>query len=240
MSIKYLSAHAIQTGDTVESLVSQYRLSSWRAIAESPANASIQSKLADQGDLPTGLIINIPPNAAELSRERIYVLNRLRPKCLAHFDKLQESADTVLRQAVLEAEVFLDSRVVRQKLSALRAEVGEALRDIAELALPLVPICNGMTYTHAAQPADHAATESASDPQCGLCWVVMPEVLALWSGMWEEDLWMAKWQGLDTRSAWEMTSRHLNMVRSVVVQRIDQRIRDALSLQRQLLVETGH
>jgi hypothetical protein len=240
MSIKYLSAHTVQDGDTIESLVSQYRLSSWQAIAESPANNALRSMLSDQRDLPIGLVINIPPGAADLSRERIYGLNRLKPECLKHFDQLQESADTDLQQAVLVAESLADSHEVRQVLFALRADVEAAIRELAERALPLVLICKGMAYTHVAQPADHAVSERATDPRNGLYWALSPDALALWGGMWEEDLWMAKWQDLDMRSAWEATSRHLHLVRSVVVQQIDQRLRETLSLQRQLRAEFGN
>ena len=240
MSIKYLSAHTIQIGDTVESLVSQYRLSSWRAIADSPANTALRSKLSDQSDLPIGLIISIPPNAAELSMERIYALNRLRPECLKHFDQLQESAETDLRQAILVVESLADSGEVRHVLIALRANVEDAIRDIAERASALVPICKGMAYTHAAQPTDRAAAECATDPRSGLYWALSPDVLAQWAGMWEQDLWMAKWQDLDVQSAWKATGRHLNMVRSIVIQQIDQRIRETLTLQRQLRGESGN
>ena len=239
MGIRFLSAHTVQDGDTIDSLVIRYRLSSSRAIAECPANVSILSKLPDRSRLPAGLVLSIPPSVFDLARDRIYALNRLKPACLAHFDKLQVSADTELQQAVLTAEALIESRVVRQILSALRMEVGKAIADIAEQALPLVPICKGMALTHAAQPTDHAATESATDPQCGLYWAVSPDMLALWRGMWEQDLWMAKWHNLERRSAWEAARQYLNTVRSLVAQQIDQRIRDALSLQRQLQAETG-
>jgi len=238
VGIKYLSAHTMQDGDTIASLVVRYRLSSRRAIVECPANVSLLSKLPDPGRPPAGFILHIPPSVSDLTRDRIYALNRLKPACLEHFDKLQAFADSELQPALSATEALLESQVVRQTLSALRVEVEEAIADIAGQALPLAAICKGMACTHLAQPIDRAVSESAADPRCGLYWAVSPDALVLWSGMWDEDLWMAKWQDLGTRSNWEKTCQYLNTVRSIVVQQIDQRIRDALSLQRQMHAES--
>ena len=238
MGTRILSAHTMQDGDTIASLVVRYRLSSNRAIVECPANVALLSKLSDPDRPPAGFILHIPPSVSDLARDRIYVLNRLKPACLEHFDKLQAFADSELQPALSAVEALLESQVVRQTLSALRVEVEEAIAAIAGQALPLAAMCKGMACTHLAQPIDRAVTESAADPRCGLYWAVSPDALALWSGMWSEELWMARWQGHDNQSNWEKTCQYLNTVRSLVIQQIDQRIRDALALQRQLHAES--
>jgi SAM-dependent methyltransferase len=184
LGTRILSAHTMQDGDTIASLVVRYRLSSNRAIVECPANVALLSKLSDPDRPPAGFILHIPPSVSDLARDRIYVLNRLKPACLEHFDKLQAFADSELQPALSAVEALLESQVVRQTLSALRVEVEEAIAAIAGQALPLAAMCKGMACTHLAQPIDRAVTESAADPRCGLYWAVSPDALALWSGMW--------------------------------------------------------
>ena len=60
MSIKFTSMHTVRDGDTLASLVVQYRLSSEKAILDIELNASIRDQLGRSGDLPVGLIVHIP------------------------------------------------------------------------------------------------------------------------------------------------------------------------------------
>ena len=83
MSSTRNTIHKVAVGDTLDSLVTAYRLSSTRAILDTESNASVRSLLLKGGELPVDLVIHIPPNAADILRRRMNRLNELKPVILA-------------------------------------------------------------------------------------------------------------------------------------------------------------
>lgn len=236
MSIHYLSAHKVRAGDTLESLVARYRLSSPRAITDIPANKPVRARLIGSSDLPPGLMIRIAPNAGQLVKERLYLLHALRPAFLAHFDEL-ESLHVELEAALRDAGAPLDCARAWTVVGRLQDAVLTAIDSIALRAAPLVDICRGMAHTHVAEDTDHAAVSSAQDSHCGLYWSLSPATLELWRDMWALSLWLDKWQDQASDRAWLLATRYLNTVRSIVVQQVDRRIREAQKLERSLMQE---
>lgn len=239
MSIKFVSAHTVAPGDSAESIVVQYRLSSWLAVTDMPANEPSRSQLLRQGDLPAGLLLNIPPNAAYLARERLQLLHLIMPKFHAHFAELRGYSESALQSVVLAATSPAESAAVVTELANLRDRVAESVRVLAHAAEPLVGICQGMAHTHIAQPMDHAAVQAAGDSLCGLYWAISPPRLQLWQNMWAEDLWADKWSNQEPQAAWQLATQYLTTVQSLVVQHLDQRLRETQAMERKLQREAG-
>jgi hypothetical protein len=239
MSIKFVSAHTVAPGDTAESIVGQYRLSSWLAVTDMPANEASRPVLLSQGDLPPGLQLSIPPNAAHLARERLQLLHRIMPKFNAHFAELRGYSESALQSAVLAARNPAESATVATELANLRDRVAESVRLLAHAAEPLVGICQGMAHTHMAQSMDHAAVQAAGDSLCGLYGAISPPRLQLWQNMWAEDVWADKWCDEEPQSAWQLATQYLTTVQSLVVQHLDQRLRETQAMERKLQSEAG-
>ncbi len=237
MSITFLSRHVAKSGDTLESLVSEYRLSSWRAIADIEANLSLRGQLVVRGTLPLGLMISIPPNAGELLKERLYLLHRVRPAFLSHFDGQALHAEQKLGASLLKAKAPDEAQGLAEVLATMQKEIDLTIENLARQTWPLVSICVGMTHTHVAERIDKLAAGTLGDSQCGLYWAISPPILGLWQQLWDLDTWLGKWQGLDSGAAWQLVQQFQNTVRSLVVQQIDKRIRDAQKLERDLLQE---
>ena len=237
MGVKFLAIHTAQAGDTVDSLTQAYRLSSRLAITDIPANRNARTTLLAIDELPEGMRINIPPNAGELCKERLYALHRDRSSFLAHFDALQSSAESTLRSAVLATDRPFESAAVQQVLSELHEAVAAGIDTMASNTAPLVQICQGMAHTHVADWKDNAAVEAAADPLCGLYWAISPGALELWRDMWTDTVWSHKWQDKEPKAAWRLAEQFLTTVRSIVVQQIDQRIRETQALERRLQSE---
>jgi hypothetical protein len=234
MSIKFLSRHVAKPGDTLESLVSEYRLSSWRAIADIEANLPVRGQLVIRGTLPLGLMVSIPPNASELLKERLYLLHRVRPAFLAHFDGQALQVEQDLVKSLLKAGAPEEAEGMAELLAALQKEVDLTIEDLAHQTWPLVSICVGMTHTHVAERIDILAAGTLSDSLCGLYWAISPPILGLWQQLWDMDTWLGKWRGRDPAAASQLVQQFQNTVRSLVVQQIDQRIREAQKLERDL------
>lgn len=234
MSIRFLSMHVAKPGDTLESLVSEYRLSSWRAIADIQSNVSLRGKLVVRGTLPVGLMVNIPPNAGNLLKERLHLLHKVRPVFLAHFDRQALHAEQTLCASLLNARLPDEVEGVAADLAAMQNEVDTVIEDLACETWPLVSICVGMTHTHVADRTDKMAAGTVSDSLCGLYWAISPPILGLWQQLWDLDMWLGKWQGRDPDAASQLVQQFQNTVRSLVVQQIDKRIREAQRLERDL------
>ncbi len=234
MTIRYTSIHTTKEGDTVESLVEQYRLSSARALLEIEPNAAVRERLSAGGALPAGLTVHIPPNAVDLVRDRQYRLHEIRPVLLSHFDTMLEIAEADLRPALEKVSAPAESDEVFGVVEQLAEYVTESISTIAANTRPLVDIAVGMSLTYVATELDHAASNAANDPRCGLYWAITPPVLEQWESMWVADLWRARWSGAGADDAWANTSQYKVTIRSIVVQQIDARIREAQSLERQL------
>jgi len=239
MSIKFVSAHTVAPGDSAESIVGRYKLSSWLAVIDMPANEASRSQLPSHGDLPAGLLLNIPPNAAHLARERLHLLHRITPGFHAHFAELRSYSESALRSAVLATQNPAESAAVATELANLGDRVAASVALLAHAAEPLLAICQGMAHTHIAQPMDHAAVQAAGDSLCGLYWAISPPRLQLWQNMWAEDLWADKWCNEEPQAAWQLATQYLTTVQSLVVQHLDQRLRETQAMERKLQREAG-
>lgn len=237
MTIKFSSIHTTREGDTLEALVEQYRLSSERALLEIAPNEALRNRLQGNEALPAGLVIHIPPNAVDLVRERLYRLHEIRPVLLSHFDTMRDVAESDLRPVLAGTPAPADSRDAFDVLVKLAEYVTESVSTMAANTRSLVDIGAGLSHTHVATDMDRAVAEAAQDPRCGLYWSVTPPVLSQWETMWDQDLWQARWDGAGSDDAWNSASQHKVTIRSIVVQQVDMRIREAQSLERQLRAE---
>jgi hypothetical protein len=237
MGIKFLSSHTIKPGDTLESLARDYRLSSWRAVAEIESNWSLIGQFPARSKLPVGTLVRIPPNAGDLVKERLYLLHRIRPAFLTHFDQQRSVVENDLHNSFLGPAAQQDSGAIANLLHAMQSEVHKAIAGIAKEAWPLVSICAGMTHTHVAQAVDRMAAATSGDSLCGLYWAITPPVLRLWQEIWQPETWAGKWAGREPDAAWLLAHQFQNTVGSLVVQQIDQRLREAQKLERNLQQE---
>lgn len=238
MSITFVSRHIVKPGDTVDSLLRDYRLSCRSALSDIKANSDCRDILMSADDLPPGLPINIPPNAALLVKERTYILHRLLPKVRGEFARLREASETCLKPVILGHD-GADSAGRIEALNELAAATLEAIDRVAEDAWPLVGVCVGMSQTHVGEEYDRLAAGTTNDALCGLYWALTPMKLGVWREAWNADTHTAKWRGHDPDSAWSASARYLTTVESLVVQQLDTRIREAQSLERRLLGEAS-
>ena len=236
MTITYVSAYTVQEGDTPEKLVRDYRLSSWQAIVGIRENKPLKSRLED--GLEPGLVIHIPPNANDLLQQRTYSLDRLRPVIQAHFDDLQARCEGRLRPLLHETAIAADSETVNQQITELAAHIDAEIDRIATLSKPLANICEGIARTHIAADIDRAVANALANPRAGLYWSVTPEVLGVWSGMWDLELWKSR-LNIAAGGGWQSVQQYMTTVRSLVLQSIDKRLRDTLTQRRQLALETN-
>ena len=234
MTIRFTSIHRTSDGDTVDALVEQYRLSSERALLEIEPNAAIRERLQAGGALPAGLTVHIPPNAVDLVRQRQYRLHEIRPVLLSHFDTMLEIAETDLRPVLEASSSPVDSEEGFDVLARLAEYVAESVSTIAANTRPLVDLAVGMSLTHVATDMDRAAANAASDPRCGLYWTITPLILEQWEAMWHPELWRARWGGAGADDPWGSASQYKVTIRSIVVQQVDTRIREAQALEREL------
>lgn len=237
MSAIHSVVHRTREGETLDSLVQKYQLSSRLAILDAEKNAAIRAQLSIDGGLATGLFVQIPPNAERLIQRRIFTLNQLRPVLLAHFDTLEELAASELHAALLNdtppygtANVSNALRDLEEFVAASFERFGGNSHELAELGIAL-------SLTHVATTDDHALAAGSRAPNAGLNWAVSSAGLARWQSMWSRDHWDEKWDSVSSGTAVRLTTQYIRTVRSIVVQHTDQRVRQALQLQRLLLAE---
>lgn len=237
MTAGQLSAHVVRDGDTIDGIVDRYGLSSRAALTKIPANQPLKSHFAERGPLPDGLLVYIPPRAVLLARDRVYCLQSVRPRVIAHFDDCRERLANELGPAILGEEAPGEAGVVQELLSALGAAAIETIESVSRSMQPLVPVCQALVLTHVAEETDHAVVGAAEDPLCPLYWCITPPILNFWSGFWEPPVWQEKWLGTSAEEAFRLLERQLNTLSSLVVQRFDQRIRDSQALENRLRFE---
>jgi len=245
MTVVWVSKHVIKPLDTADTLVREYRLSSWSAIVDIDANRNCRAELSDPDNLPSGTTIDIPPNAGHLVKDRLYCLHRLGPLLRHHFAAMQREAELVLRQALCHSGGAAgngNKNCITDPVKALLLlsdQVAKGIDALAEHASPLVTVCVGMAQTHVVQDYDRKAAGTAGDPLCGLYWALTPAKLKLWRRIWDRGTHEAKWSGLDPDAAWIVSQQYLTTIRSLVLQQLDTRIREAQNLERRLFAEQG-
>ncbi len=239
VSIRYLTVHRVQQGDTVASLTERYGLGCNRALTDIEANQRLNLAASPSTRLETGAVVQIPPDARQLVRNRIYALYALRPQIVTHFDDMQAQTEArVLPLLVDEIQAEIPERI-NTVLAELGAELQSAIDRITESAQALVQICEALACTYVGDSDDRAAAGAIHDPMCGIAWSVTPAALDLWRNLWAAEMWFDKWSGKSPLDAQQTTARFVNTVRSIITQKIDQRLRDAQSLQRRLEADFG-
>ena len=229
--------HEVRSGQTLESLVVVYRLSSRAAILDSPGNAAIRSQLSVDGELPMGLFVQIPPNAHEILRARIQLLNELKPVLRAHFDTLRDLAESDLVPVLRSGSPPFNSGEVTSVLQNLGEFSQRAIDQIGANSMKFVELGSAMNLTHVATNQDLALAASSGRAMAGLSWAVSSNVLSAWQSMWTRELWDNKWAGKSGDTAAQLTMQHMMTVRSIVVQQADRHLRESLLLQQRLLSE---
>lgn len=236
MSIKYSSVYIAQSGETLESIARAFRLSSRKAVIDSPGNRSL-SGLSPGTTLAAGTRVQIPPNSNQLLKERLYALHAVRPLVVEHFDGLRRRAEQDLRDTALKNVVPQTHEEIRSALSGMRAMVCDGLSELAQASAVLADIGRGMAETHVGTANDQSVSGSSVDIMTGLYWLVSAQYMAVWSDMWNIDTWTDRWSGKNSANAWTVAIQYLNTVHSIVIQQIDARIREAVRLERALLGE---
>ena len=229
--------HEVRSGQTLASLVADYRLSSKAAILDSPGNAAIRSQLSVDGELPVDLFVQIPPNAHDVLSERMRLLNELKPVLLAHFDTLRGLAESDLLPALRIDSPPFRSDEVMSVLQNLGEFSRRAIDQIGANSIGFVDLGKAMNLTHVATFQDSALAASSGHALAGLSWAVSSNGLPAWQSMWTRDLWDDKWEGRSSDVAAQLTMQTITTVRSIVVQQGDRHFRESLLLQKRLQSE---
>ena len=237
MSATRNTVHEIRAGQTLASLVADYRLSSKAAILDCPGNVKIRSQLAAEGELPVDLFVQIPPNAHDVLRERMQLLNELKPVLLTHFDTLRDLAESDLLPALRNDSPPFQSDEVLSVPQNLGEFSQRAIDQIATNSVRFVELGKAMSLTHVGTYQDSALAASSGDPIAGLTWAVSSHGLSIWQSLWTRDVWGAKWEGRSIEAAAQLTMQYITTVRSIVVQQTDRHFRETLLLQQRLQSE---
>ena len=237
MSATRYSIHTVSEGETLDSLISDYRLSSGAAILDIDGNASVRSQLNAGGNLPAGLIINIPPNAEDILRRRTSKLHELRPVLLAHFGTLRELADSGLLPALKNGTYPFDSDEINSVLQDLQEFSVAAIDHLSVSSNIFVELASAMSLTHVASSDDHELAASSGFPSAGLVWAISRDGIGGWEALWTRDLLDGRWNTDSPKAAAKGTMDILTTIQSVVIQPLDRRLRESLLLQQRLQAE---
>lgn len=237
MNITRYTVHKVRSGQTLASLIADYRLSSKAAILDSPGNAANRSDLAVDGELPVNLLVQIPPRAEDILQERMRLANELKPVLLAHFDTLRELAETDLLPSLMEGISPFHSDRVSSVLQQLNEFSRLAIDRIGANTVRFIELGKAMSLTHVGTAEDRALAATSGYAMAGLDWAVSSRGLSAWQSMWERELWDNKWDSRSSEAAAESTLQYITTVRSIVVQQVDRHFRESLLLQKRLQAE---
>jgi len=237
MNVSRGSVHKVRAGDTLASLVVKYRLSSRAAILDSGKNAASRSKLTVDGELPIDLIVHIPPRAEDVLKERMNMLNVLKPVLLAHFDTLQELVSTKLLPALTKDTAPFHSDEVGLVLQDLGEFSRIAIEQTGANSSRFAELGSAMSLTHLATSEDRGLAASSGNAMAGLSWAISAAGMSAWQSMWARDLWDNRWESASPESAAQSTMQYITTVRSIVAQQTDRHFRASLLLQRRLQSE---
>lgn len=238
MSSTGVLIHKLGEGETLDSLVAGYRLSSAAAILDIEGNASIRSELERKGGLPSGLFVRIPPNAEDILQRRMHELNLLKPVFLAHFDTLQELVDADLLPALDNDVSPFGSDEVSAVLRNLEKFSQNAREQIGASANVFLEMGSAMSLTHVATRDDRALAAATGNPIAGLTWAISDHGLSAWTSLWTRDVMELRWGKGSTSKDAQAIQAYLTTVRSIVVQSVDRRFRESFSLQLKLQAES--
>lgn len=237
MSATGNTVHVVRSGQTLASLVADYRLSSKAAILDSPGNAAIRAQLSVDGELAVDLFIQIPPNAYAVLKARMQLLNEMKPVLRAHFDTLRDLAESDLLPALRDAGPPFQSDELVSVLQNLGEFSERSIDQIGATATGFAELGKAMSLTHVSTSEDRALATTSGHPMAALSWAVSSNGLSAWQSMWARDLWDDKWEGESSAAAADLTMQYITTVRSIVVQNADRHFRESLLLQRRLQSE---
>lgn len=231
-----LILHHVQPGETLADIAARYGLSSWQALAFAPDNAALLERQA-AGALPIpGSRLHVPPDARMLLEQRIRVVHQLRALLQRHFEALDGEHESRLPD-LLERSPDADVATARELLDVLNQRVHDEVERAHAAARDLAGVNRGLLLTHLYDRDDLARYAGGDVAVVGLNWLLTPQLLAVWYGMWDAPFWVGRWRGVDAGEATALTARHLNLVRSKVLQQVDVRLRQAQAQVRDLNAE---
>lgn len=237
MSTTGNTIHKVKAGDTLNSLVASYRLSSTRAILDTESNASVRTLLLKDGDLPVDLVIHIPPNADQILRQRMERLLELKPVLLAHFDTLQELTIAELLPALASDSCPYRSDEVASVLYNLREFSLKTIEQVSASSVIFVELATAISLTHVSTRDDRALGAMSRFPAAGLNWAISEAGLNVWKSLWDRNDGDPKWAKESPDDVVRSLLDYQMTVRSIVVQNADRRFRESLLLQQKLRAE---
>lgn len=232
---RMLSKYEVGRYDTAESISRGYRMS-WQAIRDIPANEHLRHRLPDSGKVATGLLLSIPPHAGRLVRERLSALNRLRAQIMAHFDRLDQRAETELMPLLAVTGSPLECAQVQKKMAELAEDALVEVEFLMQSMTALADLCMALAHTHVGTDADRRVNASAG-ANSGIYWLLPREKVQAWEGLWALANWSDRWSLCDGDAAWGKLDQFSTTIRSIAVQSIDDKIRRDIALERQLINE---
>jgi hypothetical protein len=229
--------HKVVAGDTLNSLVARYRLSSPRAILDAKSNAPVRTELLEGDHLPVDLIIHIPPNAEEVLRRRMDGLLALKPVLLAHFNTLQELTIAELLPALASDSCPYRSDEVSSVLYNLGEFSLKTIEQVTASSIVFVELATAMSLTHVATRDDQVLGSRSGIPAAGLNWAISENGLNAWKSLWDRNGLGAIWAKESPDDVVRSLLDYQMTVRSIVVQHVDRRFRESLLLRQKLQAE---
>ena len=168
MSTTGNTIHKVREGDTLNSLVARYRLSSTKAILDAESNAPVRTELLNGSQLPVDLVIHIPPNADEILRQRMDGLLGLKPVLLAHFNTMQELTNAELLPALSSDAPPYRSDEVSSVFYNLREFSLRTIEQVSASAIVFVGLAAAMSLTHVSTHDDQVLGGMSGSPAAGL------------------------------------------------------------------------
>lgn len=229
---KLSAIHRTGPDESLHLVAAKFRLGSWRAVAFAPGNEHIAGfdRLAA---LPPGTVLRIPPKAHDLLKERVYLLHRVR----AALDREFRTHHSLFVRDIASGplpEPLTDPAVVRALLGNLQSSLEEVIEQTRAACCPFAFINSGLVITHLHNDGDLRRYVGGDDSIMGFYWLLEPPLVDAWSGMWSVDYWVSRWDGCDRETAVDRADKHLNVIRSKVLQQVDSRLRQALAAMSEL------
>ena len=237
MSTTGNTIHKVREGDTLNSLVARYRLSSTKAILDAESNAPVRAELLNGSQLPVDLVIHIPPNADEILRQRMDGLLGLKPVLLAHFNTMQELTNAELLPALSSDAPPYRSDAVSSVFYNLREFSLRTIEQVSASAIVFVELAAAMSLTHVSTHDDQVLGGMSGSPAAGLNWAISENGLNAWKSLWDRNGLDAIWANESPDDVVRSLLDYQMTVRSIVVQTVDRRFRESLQLQQKLQAE---
>ena len=173
-------------------------------------------------------------DARRLLQDRIYALHELRHHVVAHFDEMQAQIEKRILPLLDSAPCDPESAEIAPLLEEFASTARTTIARMKVLSQSFVPVCTALAASEFGDREDELAAAHRSDPACGLLWCLTPGALDLWTDLWSPDIWSDRWAGKDAGQSQRETMQFFTTVRSIVTQKVDDRLRAAQQLQRRI------